>query len=183
MSPNIPAHSALPALLATQLLAAEVYAYFLSVSSQSESVLWKKLLEDELEHVAQIRRVLHREIPEGMDLPTANIDKMHESCAHITRLGGDLFLLRLEGALRLECAELDFGLEGLLARRLSKSSLIPDYQFDVAGHLEHLIEWSGRYMESPNIGMQVRRLEELLETSLRDTSRISTEKEQEIPPL
>lgn len=178
-----PADAGLPALLSTQLLAAEVYAYFLTVSSQSERALWGKLLEDELEHVFHVRSVLHREIPEGIELPAANTEKMRETCAFVTRQGGELFLLRLEGALRLECAELDYGLEGLLARRLSKSTLIPDYRFDIMKHLLYLLDTSERYMESPNIGMQVRRLHELLETSLRDSSSPSAEENFGFPGL
>lgn len=182
MASATPVRVTLSALLSTQLLAAEVYAHFLALSSAGEEELWKKLLEDELDHVAHIGELLNGTLPVRMALPAVNVEKMREICAQAAKMGDELFLLRLEGALRLESAELDYGLEGLMARRLERTALASGYRFDVSAHLGHLLEASERYMESPNIGLQVRRLRELLETSLRDTTRIRTEEEQGAPP-
>ena len=169
---EIPALEAVPALLSTQLMAAEVYAYFLRVSSEGEQDLWKTLLDDELDHVAHLRQVLRDDSPAGLHLPDANADRMRESCEQIKAMGKELFLMRLEGALRLECAELDYGLEGLAARRLKRSHPASDYPGDISSHIMFLIGQAERYTHSRNIGLQIRRLRELLETSLTDTAYI-----------
>lgn len=172
----------IPALLATQLMAAEVYARFLHVSSEGERELWKKMLEEELEHVEHLRKVLSSGIVPNIAIPEVNAERMRDSCDQVIRMGSDLFLLRLEGALRLECAELDYGLEGLAARRLRVVRTEFDYPGDISKHIGDLLQEAERYAESRNIGMQIRRLQELLETSLTDTVFIPKDDETKILP-
>lgn len=168
MSEDMPFQDALPALLATQLLAAEVYTHFLRLSSDREENLWRKMLDDELDHVDHLRRVLRIEIAVSSPFPHINVPRVRETCEAAKQNGSSYFLLRLEGALRLECAELDFGLEGLTAKRLEKSYNLPNYSGDIAEHLDFLMAETERYAESPNIGRQRQRLIELLETCLKD---------------
>ncbi len=172
MNGSAPVALAIPALLSTQLLAAEVYATFLRLSSETEAFLWKSMLEDELDHVRHLRRIMDMPGDNGV-LPLVNVAKMRETCQSVLAMGQELFLLRLEGALRLECAELDFGLEGLIARRLERNELLPGYPGDVASHLTKLLHEASRYSQSPNIGRQMTRLSELFETSLKAVPRIS----------
>lgn len=169
MQPDVPARTALPSLLTTQLLASEVYAEFLRLSSDNEAFLWKRLLDEELEHVACLRRLMHEYIPYDLTFPVVNVEKMRELAGHLIRAGGELFLMRLEGALRLESAELDYGLEGLIAKRLEKNNMILDFVGDITEHITFLLGEARRYAESPNINRQMRRLADLLETSLSDT--------------
>lgn len=170
MQANIPAQIAVPGLLCTQLMAAEVYSYFLHVSSEGEKELWKRLLREELEHVDHLRRVFMDNLAQGVLLPEVNVLRMREIRDQVLALGCDMFLLRLEGALRLECAELDYGLEGLAARRLRKKHYPFDFPGDIAEHVKGLIHEATRYAESRNIGLLTTRLKELLETSLSETS-------------
>lgn len=182
MHGNIPASTAIPALLCTQLLAAEVYTYYFHVSSEGEKDLWKKMLVDELEHVEHLRRVLMDDAAHGVLLPKINVERMRETATHVTALGRDMFLMRLEGALRLECAELDYGLEGLAARRLRQNRLSFEYPGDISAHITHLMNEAERYAESHNIGVQITRLGELLESSLSDTVHISREEDSLLDP-
>lgn len=169
MSEEIPAPAAVPALLATQLMAAEVYSYFLHVSSKDERDLWKKLLTEELEHISHLRQALENPPPD-LKLPEANAMRMREIRDQALGMG-TMFLTRLEGALRLESAELDFGLEGVAARRLKKSKSPFDYPGDILKHIMFLLDEAERYSESRNIGIQISRLHELLEASLSETTR------------
>ena len=166
MEDEIPATVAVPALLATQLMAAEVYAHFLELSSSDEGILWKKMLASELEHIEHVRKVLYMEEELECDLPEINLAKVAQTRDHVIRNGSELFMLRLEGALRMECAELDYGLEGLMARRLEGESGASRYPHDIASHLEDLIKEARRYSESPNIGLQLTRLVDILATAL-----------------
>lgn len=166
MNEHMSATEAIPALLATQLMAAEVYSTFLHMSRDGEKFLWKRMLCDELEHVEYMRDLLFSERTLDFHLPFINVERMRETCNRVVEHGGELFLLRLEGALRLEIAELDFGLEGLVARKMKKNSLLSDYPGDIATHMDSLLNEARRYSESPNIGMQITRLTELLETSV-----------------
>lgn len=162
-------------LLATQLLVADVYAEFLGLSGAEESSLWKRMLDDELEHVGYLHRLLHAETTRHFPFPKANVARIREVCEQVLNSGSELFLLRLEGALRLECAELDYGLEGLAARRFRKYSFITAYPGDISEHVGFLLDTAERYAESPNIGRQILRLRELLETCLKDTTYITSD--------
>ncbi len=164
------ADKTLAALLSTQLLAAEVYSTFLRLSSEAESDLWKNMLNDELRHVHHVYAFLGSPLLSDARIPFVNVVKIREVCHRSIRLGKDLFLLRLEGALRLECAELDYGLEGAVAKSLNGDEILLGFPGDVSSHMTRLLAAAARYSESPNIGMQMRRLSELLETTLKKTS-------------
>lgn len=150
-------------------MAAEVYSTFLNMSSDAEAHLWKKMLSDELDHVEHLKKLLDSNISADLILPDVNIAAMRSSCDRIAAHGNNLFLLRLEGALRLECAELDYGLEGVVARKMEKSALMPSYPGDVSTHIMYLLDEAKRYSVSPNIGRQIGRLTDLLETCMRST--------------
>lgn len=170
MHDDFAARTAIHSLLASQLLAAMVYSDFILRSGEAEREIWEQMLDDELEHVAHLRQLLHGGPVPNLRLPEINVLRMRESCEKIIALGRETFLLRLEGALRLECVELDYGLEGMAARRLRNNEIILDYPGDVRAHLNYLLGEAKRYTESRNIGLQIRRLNELLETSLTETT-------------
>lgn len=159
------AEAAVRDLLFTQLAVAGVYAHFLRLSSAGEEALWKKMFDDEMEHVEHLRGMLGVTFPGGERFPRINVGRMEDACARALG-GGGSFLLRLEWALRLECAELDYGLEGLAARRLENDSGFPGFSLDIGAHMEALLQAAGRYAASPNIGLVMRRLRELLDTCL-----------------
>ncbi len=158
----------MPALLITQLMSAEVYARFVSMAEGYEKDLWKKMLEGEISHVNYLRNVFDISLPDELTLPSVNIYRMEEVCDRVTLHGMDSFILRLEGALRLESAELDYGLESLSAKRFAEHDLIVHYPGDIAEHLDDLIRQARHYRASPNIAVQIARLEELYDTTLGD---------------
>lgn len=170
MDEKISANKSIPALLATQLMAAEVYARFLHLSRDEETVLWKKMLTDELDHIDLLKKLILSETELAFALPDVGVQRMAVVGAQIAKTGTDYFLLRLEGALRLECAELDFGLEGLVAKKLAKNDILPEYAGEVALHLNRLLTEAERYAASVNIDMQMRRLKDLYETCTKDTT-------------
>lgn len=162
---------AMPSLLTTQLLASEVYSHFMLVSSGEEKELWRKMLLDELDHVAHIGGLLRMELPETLRFPFINVERVREACRY-AETNREFFLMRLEGALRLESAELDYGLEGMVARKLEQSDILPGYPGDIRQHLSTLIDEAKRYAEAPNIGLNLTKLIELLDTCLSGTTRI-----------
>lgn len=170
MQCDMPISVAIPSLLATQLLAAEVYSHFLSLSSDLEAALWKKMLLDEMEHAEHLKNLLDLELPRDLTVPYINVERVREMCEQVGMYCSETFLLRLEGALRLESAELDYGLEGFTAKKLCKSDLVPDYPGDVNEHVGFLLAEAERYSESPNIGLQIIRVKEILDTSMAETA-------------
>lgn len=165
MRDETPAETAIRDLLSTQLSVAGVYAYFLRLSSPGEEALWKKMLLDEVMHVDHLRDMLGT-VPAVPLFPRINVARVDEACTRAIRVGGETFLLRLEWALRLECVELDYGLEGLAARRLEQSDLFPNLSLDIEKHMEVLLHTAKRYAASQNIGLHMRRLRELADTCL-----------------
>lgn len=165
MQGEMPACTALPALLATQLLSAELYAYFTYLSSDAERDLWIGMMHEEMEHADHLNALFDVCIPPSLTFPEIKVERLRDTVGW-ARKHSDMFLQRLEGALRLECAELDYGLEGLVARRLEKRELLPGYPGDVRAHISRLLDMADRYAASPNIGLQASRLRELLDTSL-----------------
>jgi|GEM_PF-3003209 hypothetical protein len=166
------AKEALPMLMTTQLMSAEVYSRFLHMGGEPERKLWSKMLGEEVDHIEYLRNVMNGPIPDDIDLPLVNIDRMNKVCERITLQGMDSFMLRLEGALRLECAELDFGLESLAAKKFAKENLIINYPGDINKHLDDLKFQAQRYAASPNISMQIARLSELQDANDGSTTTI-----------
>lgn len=163
---------ALPALLATQLMAAEVYARFVGMSHNDERDLWSRMLAYEIEHVNYVNSLMTGSFTNDMRLPFANADRLNEVCERVTLQGMDSFILRLEGALRLECAELDYGLEALSAKRLARQNYLISYPGEIQAHLHELIRQARRYEASPNIAIQIVRLEDLYDSSIKGTTTI-----------
>ncbi len=172
------AKEAIPMLMTTQLMAAEVYSRFLHMGGEPEKKLWSKMLGEEVDHIEYMRNVMNSPIPDGKDLPRVNIDRMNKVCERITLQGMDSFMLRLEGALRLECAELDIGLEALAAKKFAKENLIINYPGDINKHLDDLKFQAKRYAASPNISMQIARLNELQDVSDSSTTTIRRQMDQ-----
>lgn len=164
MPTNLPITTALPGLILTQLAASAVYAHFLKLSSDEERALWKQMLEDELEHVDYLRRTLKTETKEDDFLWPVNDRQLDLLARRTIEMGSKSFLLRLEGALRLECAELDFGLEALAAEALVNRHMAIGYPGDIADHLEGLLAEAARYEAAPNIRAQVSRLTDIYQT-------------------
>lgn len=173
MFEEVEAAQALPVLLTTQLMAAEVYARFIGMSGDDEKKMWMKMLNQEIDHINYLRNIMDSSMPEGLTLPFVNTARMNEVCERATLQGMNSFILRLEGALRVECAELDFGLEALAAKRFAARRLGIDYPGDIAKHLDDLVFHAKRYAASPNIGYQILRLEELYDSSVRPGSTTS----------
>ena len=167
--------TALPVLLTTQLMAAEVYSRFVSMTEGEERDLWKMMLAEEVDHIVYLRNVMSTSFPQNMSLPFVNADRIAEVCERATLHGMTSFMLRLEGALRLECAELDYGLEALAAKRLSKSDLIIDYPGNIVKHLDDLMYYAKKYQASPNISRLITRVEDLYESSVSGTTAIIRE--------
>ena len=173
---DLDADTALPLLLTTQLMAAEVYSRFITMTpDEAERKLWRTLLAEEVDHVVYLRNLMASPLPADLRFPFINADRMNDVCHRVTLQGMSSFILRLEGALRLECAELDYGLEALAAKRLAKHQLIVNYPGDIISHIDDLVYQAKRYRASPNIANQITRLEELYDTSVSGTTAIIRE--------
>lgn len=160
----------LSALLATQLMAAEVYADFLRLSSEGEHELWGKMLDHELDYVTELHKLLRSNQVVDIDLPEINLIRLREITSQILDSSNDLFMVRLEGALRLETAELDYGLEGMSVRRMQRRKVsIQNDVLAIRSHIATLLEAADRYKEARNIGLLIRRLRDLTEASTTDT--------------
>lgn len=159
-------------LLSTQLMAAEVYAHFLRVSSQGEHELWGCMLDHELEHIEELRGLLRSNQTVNIELPAINLTKLREITSQIIDMGNDQFILRLEGALRLESAELDYGLEGMAVRRLHRQIELQNDIPAIRTHINVLLETAKRYAGARNIALLIRRLRDLTDASTTDTQHI-----------
>lgn len=168
MHKNLPITTALPGLILTQLAASAVYAHFMKLSSDGERALWEQMLGDELEHVDYLGKVLKSETRENDFLWPVNDRQLDLLARRIIDMGSKSFLLRLEGALRLECAELDFGLEALAAEALVSRHMAIGYPGDIADHLEDLLLQAARYEAAPNIRAQVSRLNDIYQTCVSE---------------
>lgn len=162
----------IPALLTTQLMAASLYSRYYSLASREEKPLWHKMLFDELGHVDYLHSIFDDEFPGDIFIPFINDDRIGAVCEQAVILGADSFLLRLEGALRLECAELDYGLEAFAAKRLVQFNSLVDYPGEIREHIEELVNHAKTYQASPNIGNLIARLEELYDTSVSNTTTV-----------
>lgn len=156
-------------LLTTQLMAAEVYAHFLRVSSRSEHELWGNMLNHELEHIEELRGLLRSDSEVAIDLPEINLVRLREITNQIIDSGSEQFILRLEGALRLESAELDYGLEGMAVRRIHRQVGLQNDIPAIRSHIKLILDTAKRYSGARNIDLLIRRLQELTEASTTDT--------------
>lgn len=172
MNEHADMHTAVPVLLTTQLMAAEVYSRFITMSHRDERELWSNMLADEVEHITYINSLMADSFPPDMRLPFVNANRLNDVCERVMLQGMDSFILRLEGALRLECAELDYGLEALAAKRLARGEYLVSYPGEIEAHLNELILQARRYEASPNIALQIARLEELYDASVKSTTTI-----------
>ena len=156
----------LPDLLATQLLAAEVYTLFISRSTGEEALLWRMMLLEELDHIRFLADLLEKDTTITADLPPVRLDIIRAIAERARTNGASSTLERVEEGLRLEHAEVDFGLEALVAKRLSVSAGVPGYAGRLEDHYRELLGYAMRYRASRDIGVQIARLEEHLATTV-----------------
>lgn len=150
-------------------MAAEVYAHFLRMCSRGEYQLWGQMLDHELNHVAELRDLLRSNQVIDIDLPEVNLIRLRDITTQILLSANDSFMMRLEGALRLETAELDYGLEGLSVRRMHRKYSVQSDIPSIRSHIALLLDTANRYKEARNIGLLIRRLKDLTDASTTDT--------------
>lgn len=148
-------------LLLTQLRAADVYARFYSHSGKDEAALWKKMLRHELDHIHYLDILFTHELPVEDILPLIKVEKVVAVCERAIKEADISFRVRLEHALRLESAELDYGLEALAAHEVDKLHGSVPYPGRIEDHLRDLLIVARKYEADRGLGMLIARMEEL----------------------
>lgn len=150
----------LPQMLSTQLLAADVYATFLLYARGNEGDVYHQLLKEELSHVRFVSMMLEEQSVPEVPLPEPSLDAFRHLCENARHAARHSPFERTLWALRLEHAEIDFGLESFVAIAVSEWPDTPVCPGPVTKHYLDLIEWARRYEAAREIAIQIARLEE-----------------------
>jgi len=153
---------ALPDLLITQLLASEVYATFLKCASEQEREMWREMLAGELSNIRFLAMLIEEESIPSLQLPQVKLDPFRELCARACEYAPQSAFERTLWALRLEHAEIDFGLEALAASVVGHAPETPVYPGHVQEQYGKLLAWAARYKGAREIAIQIARIEEHL---------------------
>ncbi len=157
-----PIRQILPDLLMTQLLAADVYATFVKWAEGEEEALWQEMLSTELSNVRFVGMLAEEEALPPLELPPVKIEAFRELCRNAREYATQSAFERTLWALRVEHAEIDFGLERLAANVVSHAPETPVYPGRLHEQYHRLLEWSQRYKGAREIAIQVARIEEHL---------------------
>ncbi len=152
----------LPDLLTSQLVAAEVYAMFVKYSEGREREVWWQMLREELAHVNFVSRVMEQDDLPEVDISEIRLDAIKHVAREALAYGGSSAYQRVLWGLRLEHAEIDFGLEALTLGKLSGHPDVPVYTSPLRDHYEILLSLAERYRAAQEISMQVARIREHL---------------------
>lgn len=159
---QITLRQALPDLLSTQLLAANVYAAFVKHSRGDEQALWKRMLLEELAHIRFLAMMIEEDrLPEVL-LPEVKTAAFLDLYERAQEAACESPFERTLWGLRLEHAEIDFGLESLAANTVGQSPDTPVYPGPLQDHYSALLDWAGRYRGAHEIAIQIARIEEHL---------------------
>lgn len=162
MSDLVPLESLLPNMLSTQLLAADVYATFLGYAREHEFDLWRQMLHQELGHIRFIGMLMEEKDLPAVELPTVRLDVFRDLCKRARRFAAESAFERTLWALRVEHAQIDFGVEALAARQVGSSPDTPVYPGPVQDHYDDLLRWAERYRGAREVAVQIARIEEHL---------------------
>ena len=157
---TISLHEALPELLITQLLAADVYATFVKHSRNKARGIWQHMLASKLSSVRFISMLMEEENLPELVLPTIKLQAFRSLCERAREFAPHSAFERTLWALRLEHAEIDFGLEALSTNVVGHAPDTPVYPGNVEAEYVHLLQWAERYKGAREIAIQVARIEE-----------------------
>lgn len=167
---SIPLQDALPDMLSTQLLAADVYATFLKCAKGDECVLWEQMIQNELAHVRFVAMLMQEESIPDVTLPGVRLEVFRDLCERARTYASESAFERTLWALRLEHAQIDFGVEALAARSVGASPDTPVYPGPVEEHYAELLKWAERYRGAREVAVQIARIEEHLPVRSGDST-------------
>jgi len=151
----------LPDLLSTQLLAADVYAVFLRRSEEPyERELWRHLLLEEFAHIRFVGLLLESDRPPETPLPAVRLDAFREIHDRALQFAGDSPYERALWALRLEHAEIDFGVEAMAVEALGRDPSSPVFAGTVEEHYDRILRYAARFQGAREISLQIARIRE-----------------------
>ncbi len=162
MSPDSKKNIQVADVLTTQLQAAQVYATFMRYSEGEEFELWHIMFDEELGHAHCVSEGLRlKPIPE-LPLEDLKPEPFRDIVFGAVQSAGESSYQRLLWALRLEHAEIDFGLEKAVQQVLSRSHAGHGQSTTMIDHYRRLLEWARRYDGAPDVAIQISRIEEHL---------------------
>jgi hypothetical protein len=163
MAENALMRETLPDLLSTQLLTADVYAAFYKAAvDDEEQALWSRLLREEFAHIRFVSMMMEDAGVPRLVLPEVKIGAFREIHDRALTFAKDSAFERVLWALRLEHAEIDFGVEALAMDSIGRTPDTPVYPAPVREHYEGLLEYAARYRGAREIAAQMARIEEHL---------------------
>jgi hypothetical protein len=160
MADTVYLKDALPDLMSTQVLAVDVYATFMKCSKGHELELWLDMLQQELAHVRFIGMLLDSEEVPDVQLPGVKLDAFRDLCERARNYARESAFERTLWALRLEHAQIDFGVEALAIKSIGEAPGTPVYPQSVDEHYDKLLEWAERYRGAREVASQIARIEE-----------------------
>lgn len=160
MPDTVPLEEALPDLLATQLLAADLYATFLKYSTDDEQELWRSMLCAEFRHIKFIGMLIEEGNVPKVEIPPVKIEAFRDLYTKARFNAGQSAFERTLWALRMEHAEIDFGLETFASSVVSHSPDTRVYPGPTAIAYKKLLQWAERYKGAREIAIQIARIEE-----------------------
>ncbi len=157
---TISLQKALPDLLITQLMAAEVYVTFIKYSRNKELAVWHRMLASELSSIRFLSMLMEEKELPSLALPCVRLQTFCSLCERAREFAPQSAFERTLWALRLEHAEIDFGLEALSTNVVGHAPDTPVYPGSVETEYAHLLEWALRYKGAREIAIQIARIEE-----------------------
>jgi len=154
------------ALLSTQLLAADVYAAFWRLTcDEKEGAFWQKMLFEELSHIRFAAMMIENEAWRSTGQLEIHLAPFREIHSRALAVAADAVFDRVLWALRLEHAEIDFGVEALAMDMVGRSLMAPAYPVPVREHYKCLLAYASPYRSVKEISVQMARIEEHLPPS------------------
>ncbi|MBN2711017.1 MAG: hypothetical protein JXR97_01085 [Planctomycetes bacterium] len=162
MGETLPLKEALPDLLSIQLLASDVYATFFKCAEGEEKEVWANMLQQELGHVKFVAMMMEEKNVPDIVLPVVKTEVFRDLCLRARTYATESAFERTLWALRLEHAQIDFGVEALAVRSIGDAPNTPVYPGPVESHYADLLKWAARYRGAREISVQIARIEEHL---------------------
>jgi len=162
MSPDSKKNIQITDVLTTQLQAAQVYATFMRYSESEELDLWHTMFDEELGHARCVSEGLRQTPMPVLPLDDLKPEAFRDIVFGAVQAAGESSYQRLLWALRLEHAEIDFGLEKAVQQILGRSRICSSHSATMFDHYRRLLEWARRYDGAPDVAIQISRIEEHL---------------------